>query len=110
MGGRFLYYLDSRTQWIDIGDDSAISMTLDALCKGTASENEMHELPSTSTGMNEAIAATTNNPQLILGKGRISEVIYLDEESDVRPLSTSKKAYLVRKRSPMEVAFRLLAS
>ena len=91
MGGRFLYYLDSRTQWIDIGDDSAISMTLDALCNGTASENEMHELPSTSTGMNEAIAATTNNPQLILGKGRISEVICLDEESDVRPVSTEEE-------------------
>ena len=92
MGGRFLYYLDSR-QWIDIGDDSAISMTLDALCNGTASENEMHELPSTSTsnGMNEAIAATTNNPQLILGKGRISEVICLDEESDVRPVSTEEE-------------------
>ena len=91
MGGRFLYYLDSRTQWIDIGDGSAISMALDALCNGTASENEMHELPSTSTGMNEAIAATKNNPQLILGKGRISEVFCLDEESDVRPVSTEEE-------------------
>ena len=89
VGGRFLYCLDSRTQWIDIGDDSAISITLNALCNGTASDNEMHEHPITSTGMNETIAATTNNPQLILEKGRISEVICLDEESDVGPVSTS---------------------
>ena len=32
-----------------------------------------------------------NNPQLILGKGRISEVICLDEESDVRPVSTEEE-------------------
>ena len=91
VGGRFLYYLDSRTQWIDIGDDSAISITLNALCNGTASDNEMHEHPITSTGMNETIAATTNNPQLILEKGRISEVICLDEESDVGPVSTEEE-------------------
>ena len=90
--GRFLYYHERRHQWADIGDNNAIFMTLKALRDGPASDNEIHDLPiSARTGTDEANAATTSMPHQTLEKGRISEVICLDEESDAGRVSTEEE-------------------